>query len=137
MPRPANLLIIDDDDVDRMILLRALRKQRVLNPVFEARDAAEGLSMLREPGAVPEPRVVLLDLEMPGMDGRELLQTLRADPELHRTVVFVLTSSAMESDRAAAWDLNVAGYIVKANAGDDFVRLVELLDLYWRVVALP
>jgi CheY-like chemotaxis protein len=80
---------------------------------------------------------MLVDLSMPRMNGIELLTALRADPTLHKTVVFVLTTSYRDEDLDAAYGLNVAGYIVKEKAGEDFLRLFNLVDSYWRIVELP
>ncbi len=71
------------------------------------------------------------------MSGIELIAELRADPDLRDSVVFVLTTSRSEEDRVASYNLNVAGYIVKTDVGAGFVRLVEMLDHYWRIVELP
>jgi DNA-binding NarL/FixJ family response regulator len=74
---------------------------------------------------------------MPRMNGIKLVKALRDDDELKRSVVFVLTTSKSQEDEMAAYDLNVAGYIVKETAGHDFLSLVSLMDCYWRIVELP
>ena len=74
---------------------------------------------------------------MPRMTGIQLVAALRDDEELHRSIVFVLTTSKREEDRLAVYDLNVAGYIVKETAGQDFLNLVGLMDCYWRIVEIP
>ena len=74
---------------------------------------------------------------MPRMNGIELIAALRADPKLHKTIVFVLTTSHRDEDMAAAYELNVAGYVVKEKAGEDFLRLLNLVDSYWRIVEIP
>lgn len=71
------------------------------------------------------------------MSGIEFIQACRADPALHREVIFVLTTSRRDEDKLASYELNVAGYIVKSHVGEDFLGLVELLGAYWRVVELP
>ena len=74
---------------------------------------------------------------MPRMNGLEFLTELRADPELRDSIVFVLTTSRSDEDRVASYNLNVAGYIVKSDVGAGFVRLLGLLDHYWRIVEFP
>jgi CheY-like chemotaxis protein len=137
--REVNVLLVEDNAVDREAVRRAFRRHRIANPVYEANDGVEALALLRgEPGrCVPRPYLLLLDLNLPRMGGLELLEALRADEALHDTVVFVLTTSARDEDRVASYAHNVAGYIVKSDVGAGFVRLVTMLDHYWRIVELP
>jgi DNA-binding NarL/FixJ family response regulator len=86
---------------------------------------------------MPRPYFLLVDLNMPRMNGIQLVKALRDDANLHQSIVFILTTSKREEDKVAAYDLNVAGYIVKATAGQDFLNLVSLVDCYWRIVELP
>jgi len=130
------VLLVDDNDVDAEGVERAFRKHRILNPIIRARDGREALASLRS-GAVIKPFIVLLDLNMPRMNGIEFLQELRADPTLHDSIVFVLTTSARDEDRAASYGFNVAGYVVKESVGEDFIKLLEMLGAYWRIVELP
>ncbi len=131
------ILLVDDDDIDFKALERALRKQKIANRVVRARDGVEGLEMLRDPQAIQPPFIVLLDINMPRMNGLEMLKELRRDPVLTSTVVFVLTTSKADEDMVAAYQQHIAGYIVKRQMGDGFLRIVEMLDCYWRVVELP
>ena len=134
------LLLVEDDLVDAEAIQRAFRQHRIANPFVVVRDGVEALAALRgEPGApeVPNPRVVLLDINMPRMNGIEFLEALRADPALARTVVFVLTTSDRSEDKVAAYDNHVAGYILKSRAGADFLEVTRLLKTYWRLVELP
>jgi len=137
--KTVHILVVEDDDVDAMAVERAFKKLKLANPTYRARDGLEALALLRGEGqpVLPRPFIVLLDLNMPRMNGLELLKTLRGDPALKSTVVFVLTTSHEEKDRVSAYDLNVAGYMVKDNVGDDFLRVVTLHKHYWRVVELP
>lgn len=134
--RPVSILLIDDDDVDAMAVRRALKKHRIANPLTVARDGIEGLEALRS-GKVESPFMILLDLNMPRMNGLEFLEELRKDEELKASVVFVLTTSDEDQDIAAAYAQQVAGYILKSNVGPDFLRVLDLLGSYWRVVELP
>lgn len=125
--------------MDVEAVTRAFSKHRIANPVVVARDGIEGLAKLRGTDGhdqLAHPRIVLLDLNMPRMSGLEFLAELRSDPALHRTVVFVLTTSKSQNDLVASYDNHVAGYIGKGDVGRGFVNLVELLDRYWRIVEL-
>lgn len=135
--REVTILLVDDDDVDAMGVIRALKKLRISNPVVRARDGVEALELLRHPTAIERPYIVLLDINMPRMNGLEMLAQLRRDPVLVRAVVFVLTTSAEEEDKLGAYEKNVAGYIVKNHIDDGFLRAMALLDHYWRIVELP
>lgn len=131
------ILLVDDDDVDAMGVERALKKLKIANPVVRARDGVEGLELLRHESAVQRPYIVLLDINMPRMNGLEMLAELRADSQLSRAVVFVLTTSKSDEDKVAAYQQHIAGYIVKNQVSDGFLRVMEMLDHYWRVVELP
>lgn len=135
--KEVTILVVDDDDIDAMGIKRALKSLRILNPVVRARDGIEGLALLRDHQTVKRPYIILLDINMPRMNGLEMLAALRNDPILSSAVVFVLTTSKIDEDRVAAYAKNVAGYIVKSEVGDGFMRVIEMLDHYWRIVELP
>lgn len=137
MYREPTLLLVEDDDLDAELITRGFRRQKIGNHMVRARDGVEALEMLRDPSAVPEPRMILLDINMPRMDGHEFLAELRKDEQLQTSVVFVLTTSDSDSDRYRSYQMNVAGYVVKNNAGEDFINLINMLDHYWKVVELP
>ena len=135
-----NILLIDDDDVATEGVIRSLRKVPLQCYIVTAQDGLEGLEILR--GQHPEqhiaqPLLVLLDLNMPRMDGLEFLAELRADENLHGTVVFVLTTSSRDSDRASAYQKHIAGYMVKSEVGPQFTKLAELLKTYGQSIILP
>jgi CheY-like chemotaxis protein len=137
--QPIQLLLVEDDEVDVMAVQRAFRDRRLLNPITVAKDGVEALEIMRGTnGHTPlsRPFVVLLDLKMPRMDGLELLTEIRNDKTLQDVIVFVLTTSKHDEDIAAAYRQQVAGYILKSNAGIDFMRLVDMLDAYWKVVEM-
>lgn len=132
-----NILLVEDDQVDVMNVQRAFDKNRISNPLFVASDGRDALEMLRD-GRVPsDRRIVLLDLNMPRMSGIEFLRELRKDPVLHRTPVVVLTTSNDERDKVEAYDLNVAGYLLKPVTFMNFVELMAALNKYWTLVELP
>lgn len=139
MTRPVTLLLIEDDLVDAEAIQRAFRQQRIANPFVVVPDGVEALRALRgEAGPpVPRPFLILLDINMPRMNGIEFLRELRRDPELHRSIVFVLTTSNREEDKLAAYEGHVAGYILKSRAGEDFLEVIKMLRSYWRVVEFP
>jgi CheY-like chemotaxis protein len=139
-PRPLTILLVEDDDGDARAVQRAFRQRDYVNPIARAVDGIEALEMLRPcDGASqpPAPQILLVDLNMPRMNGLQFVSALRNDPNLSHSVVFVLTTSKRDEDKWAAYDLNVAGFIVKARAGENFSNLVNLLDCYWQTVELP
>lgn len=130
------LFIVDDDDIDAIALERALRKLRLLNTVRRAHDGQEALNLLRA-GEIPAPFIILLDLNMPRMNGLEFLEALRTDPMLTHAVVFVLTTSKSDEDLVAAYRKHVAGYVFKQHMDRDFLEVIGLVEHYWRLVELP
>lgn len=137
LEKTLNILLVEDDQVDVMNVKRAFERNRITNPLFVAGDGIAGLEMLRS-GKVPqERRLVLLDLNMPRMSGIEFLRELRADPELHLTPVVVLTTSDDERDKINAYNLNVAGYLLKPVTFINFAEAMAALNKYWTLVELP
>jgi CheY-like chemotaxis protein len=132
-----NILLVEDDQVDVMTVRRAFEKNRITNPLYIATNGLEALRMLRL-GEVPSGRrIILLDLNMPKMSGIEFLRELRADPALQHTPVVVLTTSNDERDKIDAYNLNVAGYLLKPVTFLNFVELTAALNKYWTLVELP
>ena len=135
-----NILLVEDDRIDAKAFTRSLEKLKVSNPVTIARDGVEALEILKgKDGSIPFPRpnLIIMDINMPRMNGIELLQRIRADSELRDLIVFILTTSNDEQDRIEAYNLNVAGYMLKTDLGSGFVKAVELVENYWRVVEFP
>lgn len=135
--RTLNILLIEDDEVDVMNVRRAFEKHRIVNPLFVAGNGREGLEALRNGTVPPGRRLVLLDLNMPKMNGIDFLRALRADPELQMTSVVVLTTSNEERDRVEAYRFNVAGYLLKPVTFTNFSELMVTLNKYWTLVELP
>jgi CheY-like chemotaxis protein len=138
--QPINLLLVEDDDVAAEAVVRGLHRHDMNCPVIPAEDGNAALQILRgnhTAQRIDKPYLVLLDLNMPRMNGFEFLAALRADSELRDTVVFVLTTSSAESDRARAYQENIAGYIVKSATGPQFSGLARFLTEYRRAVQLP
>ncbi|MFK7963031.1 MAG: response regulator [Burkholderiaceae bacterium] len=132
-----SILLVDDDEIDRELVQRALRAAGIHNPVTTASNGLEALAILRgeDPQAtLGRPAMVLLDLNMPQMNGFEFLEALRADSSLSGIVVFVLSTSTRQEDIERCQRYQVAGYMSKQTAGQDVCLLSELLDSYWRLV---
>ncbi|MEM1439165.1 MAG: response regulator [Pseudomonadota bacterium] len=130
--RPITLLLVDDDDVDIMSICRALSAKGIENPLVVAHDGIEALECLRgENGRdqVQPPFIILLDLNMPRMDGIEFLGELRADPALQNSVVYVLTTSSAQKDKVQAHAHDVDGFITKGASQDVVNDVIDLLSL--------
>lgn len=134
--KEVTLFLIEDDDIDAMAVERSLQKQKIVNPIVRAYDGLQALEMLRA-GQVAKPCTILLDIQMPRMNGLEFLAELRADENLADTVVFILTTSKDEQDIISSYHHHVAGYFVKNEAGQNFINCINVLDSYWQVVHLP
>jgi CheY-like chemotaxis protein len=137
---PINIVLVEDDDIDAEAVRRAFQKSKIANPIVRAVDGLDALEMLTGKGSkakLPSPYLLLVDLNMPRMNGIQLVQALRADANLRHSIVFMLTTSKREEDKIAAYNLNIAGYILKASVGEDFLALVSLMHAYWRIVELP
>ena len=129
-----NILLVEDDSIDVKAFMRAMEKLKIGNPVVHAKDGVEGLEKLR---GMSRPNLVILDINMPRMNGLEMLRKVREDVSLRDTIVFVLTTSNDDADKFEAYNLNVAGYMLKSDMGNSFVRAVSLVENYWKVVEFP
>ncbi|MCU7876082.1 MAG: response regulator [Candidatus Thiodiazotropha sp. (ex. Lucinoma kazani)] len=129
------ILLIEDDRVDIMTVQRALKKNKISNPLRIARTGLEALDMLRGTSQskriTPLPALILLDLNLPKMSGIEFLHELRSDPELKTLRIIVLTSSNEPKDRAAAFEYDVDDYIVKPHSFNEFTRAVATILALW------
>lgn len=138
--RDVNILLVDDDRVDVRAVTRALRKENLSNAVQVASDGVEALAMLRgEDGHQPLPRpyLILLDLKMPRMDGIQFLREIRRDERLSDSIIFVLTTSNSDEDKVAAYKQHIAGYLLKSDAGEGFLKLVKMLERFVVTVQFP
>jgi len=128
-----NILLVEDDYLDIMNVERELKKIGLTQPLHVARNGREGLKMLRGDGVPrisPAPSVILLDINMPKMNGIEFLTELRHDPEFSHIPVFIMTTSNEESDRLATQKLQVTGYILKPLSFDNFNNNQSSLDSF-------
>jgi CheY-like chemotaxis protein len=134
-----SILLIDDDQICRHGVKRALAQQGLSNRVFEARHGIEALEMLRGANGhkdIPRPLTILLDLNMPQMTGHEFLHELRDDPDLQDANVFVISTSANSVDMQRCYGKNIAGYVTKSSGSAAFSDLARMLREYWQVVKL-
>ena len=135
--RSLNILLVDDDEVDVMTVKRAFAKANITNPIYVATNGVEALELLRTEKIPPSRRLILLDLNMPKMNGIELLRELRTDPELAPTTVVVLTTSNEDRDRVEAYRLNVSGYLLKPVTFQTFAEVMATLNKYWTLQEMP
>jgi CheY-like chemotaxis protein len=138
--KPVKILLVEDDSIDVKAFQRAMSKLKISNPVQISRDGVEAWEYLQETVVSEDdetPSLVILDINMPRMNGLELLSKIRGDDNLRHLIVFMLTTSNDEKDKFEAFDMNVAGYMLKSDMGNSFIRAVELIDSYWRVVEFP
>lgn len=135
-----HVLLVEDDEVDSEAIVRSFQKHNFANPITIATNGEDALKVLRGEGRyerIPAPYLILLDINMPRMNGLEFLKILRQDPELKSSIVFVLTTSNSDRDKVAAYQEQVAGYLLKQRSGTNFAELVRMLDSYWQVVEFP
>ena len=129
------ILLVEDDDVDAMTVRRALKDLKVTNQLVRLGNGEEALSHLRNGDNMP--CVILLDLNMPKMNGIEFLKIAKNDAGLRQIPVIVLTTSKDEQDKMESFQLSVAGYIVKPTDYKKFVEAMQTVDLYWTLSELP
>jgi CheY-like chemotaxis protein len=135
MTNLVNILLVEDDEVDIMNVQRAFKKNNISNPLKIARNGLEALEILKSNN--PIPKIILLDINMPKMGGIEFLGEIRKHSEFRAISVFVMTTSNEESDKIAAYDLNVAGYILKPLSFEGFTSAVAILNHYWHLCEMP
>lgn len=137
--REVTILLVEDDHVDQEAVKRAFQKLKIANPLVVAEDGKEALKHLRSDNgpSVHRPFIIILDLNLPRLNGIEFLKILRGDKKLKDSIVFVLTTSKDEEDIFAAYENNVAGYMVKKDIAGSFMRAVSMLEHYWRIVEFP
>jgi two-component system, chemotaxis family, response regulator Rcp1 len=139
--RPAELLMVEDNYGDVLLTRKAFRSAKIANNLSVAGDGEQAMDMLRRQGIhdqQPRPDLILLDLNLPRMDGREVLQAIKADPNLQPIPVIVLTSSNAHTDILKSYALNANGYIVKPVNFDRLKEIVASLESFWfSIVVLP
>lgn len=134
------VLLVEDDDIDAEAVTRGFKKHNIGNRIVRVQDGIEALDALKGRNGhvtVRRPYLILLDINMPRMNGLEFLEAVREDEELKDSVVFMLTTSESQHDRRAAYDLQVAGYMHKNDVGPTFLKAASMLDQYSITVTLP
>lgn len=131
---PISIMLVEDDEVDVMNVKRAFKKNEIENSLYHAVNGLEALDMLRGNNLIPSPKIILLDINMPKMNGLEFLKELRSDEKLKKITVFVMTTSNDDSDKIDAYNYNVAGYILKPLSFDSFVDSIKKLSDYWGII---
>ncbi|MHB2015488.1 MAG: response regulator [Candidatus Xenobia bacterium] len=131
------ILLVEDDKVDAMTVKRALREINVVNPLVHKANGEEALDYLRQGEGNGKPAIILLDLNMPRMNGIEFLKVAKADQILKKIPVIVLTTSKEDQDRVDSYDLGVAGYMIKPVDYHQFVEVIKAIHLYWSLSELP
>ena len=138
---PINILLVEDNPGDARLAVEALRDSKVHNKLYHVEDGVEAMKFLRRQaadGRVPPPDLVLLDLNLPKKDGREVLAEIKEDPDLRLVPVVVLTTSAAERDLLKSYDLHANAYIVKPIDLGQFIDVVQAIENFWfTVVKLP
>lgn len=142
--RPIVILMAEDDPDDRLLVREAFEESRLLNELRFVEDGEELLDYLRrqkgyaDPESAPKPGLILLDLNMPRKDGREALREIKADPELRRIPIVVMTTSRAEEDIFRSYDMGASSYISKPVTFERLVELMKSLGNYWiEFVELP
>jgi len=138
--KPIHILLVEDDDGDAKAIQRAFIKAKIANPISRAIDGIDAIEQLTGSNGklkIRPPFLLMVDFNMPRMNGVEFVKHLRSHDEFAKSIIFMLSTSKRDEDKMAAYDLNVAGYIIKEKAGEDFLKLVDLMDSYWRIVEFP
>src|SRR5919198_73853 len=135
--KPIEILLVEDNPGDVRLTLEALKGGRVRNNLHVVEDGVQAMDFLHRQGnyrAVPRPDLILLDLNLPKKDGREVLGEVKQDPDLKRIPIVILTSSAAEEDILRAYDLSANCYITKPVALDQFLRVLKSIEDFWLVI---
>jgi len=141
---PAIILLVEDDKGDQNLTVRAFARGKISNEIHIVEDGEEALDYLlrrgkySDPATSPRPHIVLLDLNLPKLDGREVLKQIRQEPDLRTLPVIALTTSQQEEDIVRTYNLGVNSYITKPVSPDQFSKVIHALENYWfQIVVLP
>ncbi len=133
-----NFLLVDDDDVDIIGIKRAFKKRNINNTVFRAKDGIEALDILEGSSTkIHKPYMIILDINMPRMNGIEFMKQLRNNPKHKDAIVFVLTTSQYDEDKVNAYSFNIAGYITKSSFGENTDKFLDIIESYLKIVDFP
>ena len=136
MKKPKPILLVEDDNIDAMTVRRAMKDLKVTNELIRVGDGEKALEYLRD-GSTQNPCLILLDLNMPKMNGIEFLKIAKADEDLKKIPVVVLTTSDEQRDIVESFELSVAGYMVKSADYSNFVEMIRVINLYWTLSEMP
>ena len=129
------ILVVEDNETDIDLALRAFKKQKLLNPIEIARDGVEVLDLIKEwESGHPQPIVILLDLKLPRMDGLEVLSLLKGNEKYKKIPIVVLTTSREDSDIKNAYSLGANSYIVKPVEFEKFTEITSQIEIYWTIM---
>jgi two-component system response regulator len=138
---PIHVLLVEDNEADARLMRETLKETKVLIQLHTVVDGIEAMAYLRHPGKYknePHPDLILLDLNLPRKDGREVLAEVKADPNLHRIPVVIVTSSQAEQDIIKTYDLHANAYVSKPMDLEQFSKVVSAIENFWfSVVSLP
>lgn len=139
--KPFSILHIDDDQVDKMVIEKVIRKLGITTHLFHAADGEEALDLLRgtngKTAPDPLPNIIITDINMPRMNGLEFLKALRDDPKLRHMSVLIMTTSNDDVDRQEAFSYHVAGYVIKPVDIQQFENTFQTLHAYWKLCEWP
>ncbi|RPJ38698.1 MAG: response regulator [Deltaproteobacteria bacterium] len=142
--KPAIILLVEDDRSSQELTRRALSESKIRNELRIVEDGEEALAYLfrrgkyKDPATSPKPDLLLLDLNLPGVDGRDVLEQIRADSKLRRMAVVVLTTSRREEDILRSYELGCNSFITKPMDINQFMQVIQALERYWfQIVVLP
>lgn len=141
LPRIIEILLVEDSPADIMLTREAFEQNKILNRIHVAEDGIQAMDFLNKRGvyaSAPRPDLILLDLNLPRKNGREVLAEVKADPDLRKIPVIVLTTSNADEDILKAYNLNANCYVVKPVGFDNFLKAVQSIRHFWfSVVTLP
>ena len=143
MNHDVSILVVEDDEVDIRNIRRAFGRNGIRNPVHFVEDGESALAFLRheapfeDPSDAPRPALILLDLNLPKMNGLEFLQTYKEDPSLRDIPAVILTTSDEPTDRRRSYEYGISGYIVKPVSFESFTEAMRRFELYWSICEVP
>jgi chemotaxis family two-component system response regulator Rcp1 len=141
LPKHIEILLVEDSPADVLLTREAFEQNKILNSLHVAEDGVQAMDFLHKRGAyasAPRPDLILLDLNLPRKNGREVLAEIKADPELRKIPIVVLTTSSAEEDILKAYDLNANCYVVKPVGFDNFMEAIQSIRHFWfSIVTLP
>ena len=141
LPKHIEILLVEDSPADVLLTREAFEQNKILNSLHVAEDGVQAMDFLHKRGAyasAPRPDLILLDLNLPRKNGREVLAEIKADPELRKIPIVVLTTSSAEEDILKAYDLNANCYVVKPVGFDNFMEAIHSIRHFWfSIVTLP